>query len=154
MRTSWLAALLTVGVCMGCSDSSAPTPTFSGSYQLTAVNGQSLPVTFGDSTLTQIRWVGGSVTALPQSHFARQLIQQFVENGDVQQTDTGLLSNAQCFYQVHGATVQFYDVLWPPAAGPDTILLYSGTLSNDNTTLSITEDNALAGVGTQLRFER
>ncbi|MBA2684921.1 MAG: hypothetical protein H0U66_10555 [Gemmatimonadaceae bacterium] len=108
MRTSRLAALIAVGICIGCSDASAPTPTFSGTYQLSTVNGQPLPVTFGDSTLTLIRWVGGSVTALPQSHFSRRLIQQFVENGDVQQTDTGFLSISQSFYRVHGATVQFY----------------------------------------------
>lgn len=40
------------------------------------------------------------------------------------------------------------------AGGADTLLLYSGTLSDGNTTLTITEDNELAGVGTQLRFER
>lgn len=155
MRTSRLLVLIAVGVCIGCSDSSAPTPTFSGTYQLSTVNGQSLPVTFGDSALTLIRWVGGSVAALPQRHFTRQLIQQFVENGDAQQPDTGFLTTSQSFYRVHGATVQFYEVFWPlNAAAPDTMLLYSGTLSDGGTTLTITEDNELAGVGTQLRFER
>ena len=155
MRTSWLAVLISAAVCFACSDSSAPAPSLSGTYQLIAVNGQSMPVAFGDDTaLASIRWLSGKVTTLPKNRFIRQLIQQLVENGEVQQTDTVLFSDSLSFYRIHGSTVQFYDVLRPPAGGLDTAAAFSGTLNEDASVLTITEDNAVAGAGAQLRFDR
>jgi hypothetical protein len=155
MRVSQLTILMTAALCLFCSDSSAPGPSFAGDYTLRTVNGQALPVNFPAGEVDTIRWVSGSVQALPSRRFSRDLVQEFWEGETLAHSDTVHFSDAKSFYRTHGTMIQFYDVIGSlDGLSVDTVPAFSGTLNSNGSALTIITNDGLAGANTQFQYER
>ncbi len=153
MRVSRFAALIAAALCLSCSDSFAPGPSFAGDYALSTVNGQALPSNFSFNG-NGIRWLSGSVSALPSQGFSRQLVQEQWSGGILEQTDTVYFEDSRAFFRAHGAVIHFYDAEWSLMGVLDTVEIFSGALNADGSVLTILANDGLAGANSQFRYER
>ena len=77
-----LGLVLTVGACAANATDPRP-PSISGSYELTIVDGQSLPVTLLDLGAYRLQVVSGTLTMDPGGTYAQELGLRIEDSGNV-----------------------------------------------------------------------